>query len=251
MKQNVIYYFSGTGNSLDIARTVGEALGDTKYISMKREPGLCSSHHVKRIGFIYPTYMFSLPGIVERFIKSIRLDEHAYIFAIATSGLVPGNSITRLNKILWDRDYHLSYGASIYTVANNITRYPISSNTDEVLDQARLNLLPIIEDIIEMKSIMIPREKLRYLWLSKGRKKLAQLDRNFCISTDCDSCGLCRRLCPVVNIEYLDGKPVFLHRCEQCMSCIQFCPKEAINYKNKTQSRMRYHNPNITPEDIF
>ena len=251
MKENVIYYFSGTGNSLDIARTIGENLGDTQYISMKREPGLCSCFHAKRVGFVYPTYMFTLPSIVERFVKHIRLDEHTYIFSISTSGLAPGNSIARMNHILSKRDYYLSYGASIYTVANNITRYPVANNVEELLEQVNVNLLPIIEDLITMKSNVIPKEKLRYRWLSNGLKKFPQLDRNFEVDSRCNSCGLCRKICPVANIEYIDGRPVFLHRCEQCMACIHFCPKEAINYKDITKNRTRYHNPNITPEDLF
>ncbi|MDR3121471.1 MAG: flavodoxin, partial [Clostridiales bacterium] len=38
--------------------------------------------------------------------------------------------------------------------------------------------------------------------------------------------------------------------CEQCMACIQFCPKRAINYRDKTQKRKRYHHPDITAQDL-
>jgi Pyruvate/2-oxoacid:ferredoxin oxidoreductase delta subunit len=37
-----------------------------------------------------------------------------------------------------------------------------------------------------------------------------------------------RRLGFAGNIKIADGKPLFLHKCEQCMACIQWCPKSAI-----------------------
>jgi epoxyqueuosine reductase QueG len=46
------------------------------------------------------------------------------------------------------------------------------------------------------------------------------------------------------------SKPVFKEQCEQCMACIQWCPKQAINYKTKTQTRGRYHHPDISYQDM-
>jgi Pyruvate/2-oxoacid:ferredoxin oxidoreductase delta subunit len=34
------------------------------------------------------------------------------------------------------------------------------------------------------------------------------------------------------------------------MACIQFCPKKAINYKDKTQNRKRYTHPTIKYTDL-
>ncbi|MCF2702640.1 4Fe-4S binding protein [Enterocloster clostridioformis] len=58
-------------------------------------------------------------------------------------------------------------------------------------------------------------------------------------------------ICPAKNIEIINGFPSFQHRCQQCMACIQLCPQNAINYKNKTQKRQRYHNPNISIQDLI
>ena len=53
------------------------------------------------------------------------------------------------------------------------------------------------------------------------------------------------------NITILDGKPQFGENCERCMACIQWCPKNSINFRNKTQKRKRYTNPNIQITDLF
>lgn len=34
------------------------------------------------------------------------------------------------------------------------------------------------------------------------------------------------------------------------MACIQYCPNKALNYKNVTQKRKRYHHPEITAKEL-
>ncbi|MBS5951111.1 MAG: EFR1 family ferrodoxin, partial [Clostridium sp.] len=54
-------------------------------------------------------------------------------------------------------------------------------------------------------------------------------------------CGKCVKLCPLNNIELVKGKPKWGEKCTHCMACISRCPKEAIEYKNKTKGRNRYY----------
>jgi uncharacterized Fe-S center protein len=78
-----------------------------------------------------------------------------------------------------------------------------------------------------------------------------EMDKYYSVSNDCNKCGICAKVCPVDNIGLDEvGRPYFRHHCEQCVACIQFCPKRAINYKDKTQSRKRYTNPAIKYADL-
>jgi flavodoxin len=70
---NIIFCFSGTGNSLAVARDIAERLGDTKIIliadAMKEE-------HIdlpyERVGFVCPAYYGgSLPPIIGRFVAKL------------------------------------------------------------------------------------------------------------------------------------------------------------------------------------
>lgn len=79
---------------------------------------------------------------------------------------------------------------------------------------------------------------------------LPKKDKGFRVSEACIKCGICQDVCPVANITMESGQPVFHHQCEQCMACIQWCPKEAINYKNKTQDRGRYTNPDMKVQEL-
>jgi ferredoxin len=82
-------------------------------------------------------------------------------------------------------------------------------------------------------------------------KSLANKDKGFNVSEACNGCATCGKVCPVGNIKMQDGKPTFLHHCEQCMACVQWCPKQAINFKDKTQNRGRYHHPDVTLGDMI
>lgn len=81
--------------------------------------------------------------------------------------------------------------------------------------------------------------------------KFTEMDRDYNVSDDCISCGICAKVCPVNNIEMKDGKPTFKHNCEQCMACIHNCPKQALNYKNVTAGRIRYRNPDVSLEELY
>lgn len=35
------------------------------------------------------------------------------------------------------------------------------------------------------------------------------------------------------------------------MACLQWCPKQAIQYKQLTLNRTRYHNPFVTASELY
>jgi ferredoxin len=55
-----------------------------------------------------------------------------------------------------------------------------------------------------------------------------QADRTFRVSGACTGCGICVKVCPVQNIEMVNGKPQWLHHCENCTACFHWCPTQAI-----------------------
>ena len=43
-----------------------------------------------------------------------------------------------------------------------------------------------------------------------------------------------------------DGRPLCGHDCEMCHACIQWCPREAIQFANRTEDKPRYRNPQVS-----
>lgn len=57
----------------------------------------------------------------------------------------------------------------------------------------------------------------------------------------CIGCGLCEKICTAKAIQMQEGKPVWVKdHCNICLACINRCPKEAIQYADKSQNVFRY-----------
>ena len=98
----IIYYFTGTGNSLKVAKDLAEKLQECEMVPMAKvwqESQLTARS--KKVGFIFPMYYWGLPKIVYDFIEKINLDEANYIFAIITrDGEEDGVALVQLDNLL-------------------------------------------------------------------------------------------------------------------------------------------------------
>lgn len=252
MVENLIFYFSGTGNSLDVAKHIGEQLGDTLLIPMNDTPLDIYQRGSLRTGFIYPVYYGGMPRIVKRFIEKVGISDNVYTFAVATGSKKPGCALWQVDRIFENRDCHLSYSGFVKTVDNNLYKRTSSRNRNEKVAKSYAMLADIIKNLQDLVTKQvnhinpwnIPYHQLR---LSEAIRR----EEKFYVNSMCDRCGICYRLCPTKNIELVDGKPVFHRHCEACMACLQFCPQNAINYKRQTQKKERYHHPNVRLEELL
>ena len=120
----VIYYFSGTGNSMRAAMRIAAALTDTEIISMRCDPSAVSAIDADVIGFVFPVYHWTMPEAAIEFVKGLQINPNAYIFAVSTPGFINGHSFEVLDGILKEKGAFLSYGKILYSVANLVVAYP-------------------------------------------------------------------------------------------------------------------------------
>lgn len=249
MTNAVIYYFTATGNSFAVARTIAEKTGATLQPITHKIP---ESAEWTSIGFVYPTFFMGLPGIVEQFVRAIHIIGDPYLFAVTTSGPMPGSSLGHLNRMLAEKGKALHYNAAVRSVANYIAEYNVDlSKVDATIEKARRQTEEIAADIGAQKHIPTRAET----FFSKTFYKLytsryPTLGRNFTVSGDCTGCGRCQMVCLADNIEMKEKRPVFKGSCESCMACIHWCPTQAIQWKTRTQNRNRYHHPDVSIADL-
>lgn len=270
--EKVIYYFTGTGNSMRAASRIAAALIDTEIISMRCDPTEVSAAEAEVIGFVFPVYHWTMPEAAIRFVKGLRINPKAYIFAISTPGFINGHSFEVLDGILREKGASLSYGKILYSVANLMVAYPPVPFPKLRVPKTEKRLDAISSEIAGKKTSKYPKAfiltKMLYpRIMPKYRGILHDADRGFIISDKCVSCGNCEKVCPCKNIVMEKGRPTFLHQCNFCMSCVAYCPKGAFNYvvspemKEKynfsitkvmglPSRRKRYHNPFVTASDI-
>lgn len=266
MNKAEIYYFSGTGNSLVVARDIASEL-NAKLIpvtSVIARESINTDADV--IGIVFPLYDFKPPLVVENFVGKIENIAAKYIFAICTYGITPSKSMRNFAKLLKSHGGNLAAGFGVCMPHNGIGSDLFSKTQHEVMFKNWEPKFGVIRDYIiagkkgtfETSNLlasllrsgliikMIPTLlKLLSQAIMKGWKSLA-----FIANEKCDGCGICQKICPVDNIEMVDNNPSWSGHCAGCFACFHWCPKEAIQTGNINLNIKKYHHPEVKIKDI-
>ncbi|MFC1703786.1 EFR1 family ferrodoxin [Candidatus Omnitrophota bacterium] len=258
--KTTLFYFSATGNSLRIARDLAVELGDAQVIAI---PKAITEQEIivdaDRIGIVYPVYAWGMPSIVTRFIEKLKANSGAYIFAIANFGGMAGGALKQTADQLALKGIGLSAGFGIQMPGNYAPLYgAIPEERQKKMFQKEQEKIKHIAQVVKEGNVSRVETSFFLINLIFSNiiykiftSKLAMMDTSFWADENCNSCGICKKVCPVGNIEIVEGKPVWLHKCEQCVACLQWCPKEAIQFKKSTIGRKRYRHPTVTVDDFL
>lgn len=256
-----IYYFTGTGNSLAVARGICERLGDCRAVpiaSLRDEPEPIRPA-AERVGIVSPVYFSGLPSIVAEVAARLDLSGAQYVFAACTfggSGAAP--SLRQLDRVLQEGAGRrgLDAGFAVRMPGNYIRLYDRLGDRalERTLASAARRVAAIAEAVDRGERTM-PRfspagSLFHRLYYPRFIARVHRADEEFTVDDRCTRCGTCEKVCPVGNVRLEDGRPTWLHRCEQCMACIQVCPTGAIQAGPKTAARRRYRHPEVTVEAL-
>ncbi len=256
--ETAIYYYTGTGNSLWVARTLGRELGDAAVVSIPRS--MCEKSRVdaRVIGFVFPVHIWGVPPRILDFIRRITEPRPEYIFAIAVDAGQVANTLVQLKRILKVNGLALASGFEIVMPSNYI---PWGGPGPEEKQNRRFASAE--EKISRIAMRIKQREKAPVekgpLWqrvlftliYQLSVPYIPKMDGKFWVDAKCNSCAVCAQICPAQNIRLIGDRPVWQHKCEQCFACIQWCPREAIQYGKKTPRYERYHHPGVNLKDLL
>jgi ferredoxin len=257
--KTVIYYFSATGNSLVVAKDLAKGLDNARIIPINEAVKSLDATAFDAVGFVYPVYMFGLPLIVADFLTALKINPQAYIFSVTTLGGLNGRAHSLVKEILKKRNLNLASGFSVIMPGNYTPLYGAFSRErqDKMFAGQKIKTQKIL-DCVRQKKCGLMEEKpfLLNLLLYKvfykfGSRHIPLSAKGFWATEKCTKCGLCAKICPVGNIQMQEAGPRWLTHCQHCMGCLQWCPVEAIQYKNFTFGKKRYHHPDVQALDII
>ena len=140
--KTVIYYFTGTGNSLAAAKKIAADLGDCEIVpiaSLKDTTGGIVPP-AGRVGIVCPVYDAGLPVIVAEFAGRLTLAGTRYVFGVVTMGGSGGTAALRqLNGIIWQKNHRTLSAAFSVKMPGNfppVSRPPEGKEREAILTVA-------------------------------------------------------------------------------------------------------------------
>ncbi|NLV49142.1 MAG: 4Fe-4S binding protein [Clostridiales bacterium] len=253
----MIFFFSATGNSQYAAQRVAAATGDSVVsigVAMKDRHFAFDVTEDERIGFVVPTFAWTLPGVVASFINKLELTGYRdkYVYAIFTCGESCGGGPAAIRELLGRKGIGFSGGFELVTIDNFIvwSTIPSEEEVSRKLKAADVILDEIIKSVCAKKSGIISGEyKNLYMPFecfssSDGTSKLI-------VSDDCVGCGLCVMMCPTGAIKMNEEEgPYWDGECSLCLACLHRCPVSAIDYGTDTVGKRRWKYPGLIPQTI-
>ena len=281
----MILYFSGTGNSLAIARQIAEATSD-QLIPLIEAVGQDLTNET-RIGFVFPTYDFNIPPAVRTLLSRLKLSPNAYVYAVITCGGQVGNTIWTLRRLLRNQGIRLAYSHKVSVPDNSALAFGRNPNKQF----GKFERVPKrLEQIIS--ELQAESHTLHYSWFSvlSWLLGLPAVEKGMIrtlgpkVNPDkCTGCNTCVRICPMENIQLVESqktkdrptdlkllstlsdsglstlssksglKTAFIgDNCTVCLACVHACPQQAVSTNGReTLKERQYRHPDIKLKDLM
>lgn len=239
MGKYLIQYFSGTGNTHHMVKTIEQNLKDKGYfvelLNIESYKDINLKDYETHI-FCFPIYGFGTPSIMLKYISNIKANESAANAAvICTSAGFEGQALNHVNGLLKKKGFKVIY-SDMVTFTYNWTQMfnPQSKEVEKkVFKKADLRTKEIMDKIIknksEYKKMNIFGLGLSWIVFTIFRNFARRvLGKTFIADKSCVNCGKCKSICPAKAINMYGGRPRWNWNCESCQRCINICPNKSI-----------------------
>lgn len=245
--KTVIAYFSGTGNTQAIA------LGYERVLKKAGHQVICQSietlkeipdHDLLIIGG--PIYAGNVPDELiiwmRRTVKLQQPGKKAIVFT-SSAGLDNAFGVLSMGKKLIRKGY-LVIDKSTFEMPRNFYIDKYDPTPDDVqsrqFEKAALGIHESVKLIDGGEGLEISQSVLMNDLLADVFRLMAKsMGKNFSINDHCIGCGKCERNCPKQNIDFKEK--TYSNQCILCTRCIHNCPVNAIAYKGRFIDQYRVH----------
>ena len=257
--KGIIYYFSGTGNSYYIAKKLSQIL-DMKLCNINKMETTIQEY--MEIGIVVPVYAAHAPAtVLEHINKTVFLREQRIFTVISFAGS-RGFASNEMFQTIMEKENCSVRSYKIRMPGNSVLEYGSFPKfiQKRLLHSAERKIEKIAREVMNHTDTKrISPNLLARIYYKNGvrmRELFSEKGNKFYADSTCAKCKLCKRICPVGNIEWTENHPEWGEKCQQCMACVQWCPQNAVCHPDLPKERKKYHHPcvkhwNLTEETVI
>lgn len=244
----MVFYFTGTGNRLYVARRLDEnIISIPQVINRERLEFSADS-----IGIVCPVYGHEMPEMVKEFIRRASLETN-YLFMVLTYGAHHGGAAEIADSFFRNAGKRADYITTIEMVDNFLPAFDMNEQMAE--DKQEEKHLEEIRTAVREKRQGIqkagPAEKAVHKMYTKMVKNAPEtIWAAFRVTKECVGCGICTRVCPAGCIHLENQYAVHSREgCQACYACVHACPKMAVQFDLPNPEKnpaARYRNEHVT-----
>ena len=252
-------YFSGTGNSEYIAKLFSRNM-NAKCLSIEDDADFSlelKAHNT--IAFCYPIYGSRVPRIMREFVERHMSDlSSKKLIIFAVQNFFSGDGARVFTDMFWEGTVDVIY-AEHFNMPNNIPntlmlKHASNRKIKKYKRKAEVKMNRICNNI--RQSVVKKRGFSRISeWLGCIQGKPWQGDskdngtnsgiehkakNSVKVHTQCNSCNLCVKICPMKNLTNQDGLIKQQNNCTVCYRCVNRCPQKAITVLYHRRPKWQY-----------
>ena len=243
------YVFSGTGNTLLVAREVAAGLKEkgcrvTLHRMEEGAPASVAADHV--VGLAFPMAFFSSYPLVLDFIEKLPRGAGQQLFVTASMAGTGMGAEAEFRSLISAKGYKPAAFACFLMPSNyNNKVMPVKKN-EALVAAAKENARRFAADFVDGRAewgFGIPLLSSFWHWFVASGKAMRLFYKMFPLEIDNEKCVKCMRClenCPAGAIDK-NIESLFINRakCQNCQRCIGFCPAGAIVVPGKPAAQYR------------
>lgn len=249
----MVFYFTGTGNSLYIAKQI-----DDDPISIPqamRQESLDIAD--ESIGIVAPVYGHELPEMVKEFLKKASFYT-PYFFMLLTYGNRHGGAAELAQKLCAECGIEPDYINIVLMADNWLPSFDMNEQV-KIDKHIPEQIEAIRADLAARKHWISPvtdGDRAAHQQFLESMSHMPPDAWQHLIAVDiekCSGCGICAQVCPSGSMRVENGKAAHLpSRCQTCLACIHACPQKSIGLTiPEANPNARYRNEHITLQEII